>query len=187
MSGLEVLVFLVMWSVVILLLGLLLVIYRQVDRAYRLGGRSVAQNLLPAGAPAPPIEVLAGRGEGVVKWDGPQPSVIAFLDTGCPSCRELLAELRPHPTIRIAAIVSGPAESDEFVGECEMHWAAHPPDVLQGYGITQFPSVVAVANGHVLLATSLTSLEDYKDIVRRVEGGELQYPGHQEVAGVAHD
>ncbi len=168
MTTLEMVVFATMWFAVIFLAGLLLLLYRQVDRAYGTNAASVAR-VLPVGSEAPAIEILDGDRMVPLTLTGERPLLISFLEAGCPSCQELLPDLRVSESLRVIALISGDAHSGDFRVDCEAYSLAHPPDVIKSYGIGSFPTTYLIKNGRVAQASALRSAEDYREMASQAK------------------
>lgn len=167
MTPLQTIVFGVMWLAVLTLAGLVLILYRQVERAY--GADAVrGTRVLPRGSPAPPIEVLDRDRSRQLDLSGPS-ALLVFLETGCPSCEELLPALHRSSRTRVLALVSGQGPSKDFSADCETYWLTNPPDVIREYGIGTFPTAYVVSGSKIAAAASLGSVEDYQLLVAKVE------------------
>jgi cytochrome c biogenesis protein CcmG, thiol:disulfide interchange protein DsbE len=102
-----------LWAIVVLQIGLILILYRQVGLVY-LGQRSARQrDGLPIGAAAPPWEAPDQDGDSVrlEEFRG-RPLVLAFADPGCGPCQKLFPELRDfhaeHGSEVAVACISSP-------------------------------------------------------------------------------
>lgn len=167
MSTVETVVFAVLWFSVLTLGALLLLLYRQVDRAYRVGASSNARTL-PAGSVAPPIEIVDGANTRFLDLDGVSLSILVFLETGCPSCRELLPHMKRDETARIVALVSGDSASQDFSADCEIYWLSHPPDVIKNYGIGSYPTAYVLRDSVVKSGGPLGSVNEFPQLLSNV-------------------
>jgi hypothetical protein len=168
-SGLEISIFTALWVVLLALAALVLILYRQMERAYRRAAAADAS--LPPGSEAPEIQVLRPDGsiEDLDLSDHHERIVLAFVRAGCEPCSRLLRELAhdglPERTI---ALVNGEgfneyahAQNDTF----EARWLAHPPDVVRAYGVTVAPLVYVVRRGVVLSAKSTSSRQGVEELL----------------------
>jgi hypothetical protein len=158
MSAVEVVAFATLWIGFIGLAALVLVLYRQVEKAYA-GAEAAGDTGLVPGSEIPEIEVLADVGEALLPLpDGDDPWLIAFVTTSCSACSTLLEEL---PRAEVAgpkiALVSG-EDTPHFgtVPGIRYEWLAHPPDVVQSFGVVNVP-MVYVVRGTTVLASGVAS------------------------------
>lgn len=164
MSSLESVVFGAMWVTVLVMGGLLLLLYRQVDRAYRSISRSM--EMLPRGSKVPAIEIINGTEFEPLELSEPN-VILLFLDTGCPSCRILLPKVSNYEGIRVVALMSGDGRSQDFRAECEVYWLSHPPDVVQQFGISSFPLAYSVRDAEVALASPVATIKDFESFLAK--------------------
>ena len=177
MSGIESLTFGGLWAIVLVVIFLLLLLYRQVDRAYRDAGVGHAAALAP-GTEAPPIDVLDEA--ETVRLDPGSSSeltLLAFVSTECASCRALMDELTsPRREDGFAGaidvLVSGEGFSELLrikQPAFRVFWVAHPPDVVRAYGVTRVP-LGYVLRGRTVVASLPLKPDDglWRDIEKVV-------------------
>jgi hypothetical protein len=156
MSPPEVVAISVLWIVLLGLAGLVLVLYRQLDKAYRSAEESDVAALLP-GVEAPEIEILGEDGIEPLAFPAPgEIGLMAFVSTTCDACHNLLQALGRESlgvTWRMG-LVNGEDTREYKRGwdGVDLEWLAHPPDVVRSYGVTQVPYVYAV-KGKTILAS----------------------------------
>jgi len=158
MSPIERTVFVVLWLAVLLLAALLVMIYRQVDRAYR---RSALDRMrgLPAGTPVPTVEVLADGQQTALRLD-PDEAVqaLVFVSTDCKVCSTLRADLnRVWPLEdRLTVLVTGEfhkPEEAEWPGR--VLWVTHSFDVAREFGVVVVPFAYAIASGAIVASRAI--------------------------------
>jgi hypothetical protein len=165
MKPIETVAFGTLWVVLLALAGLVLVLYRQLDKAYRESTGAVS-NALPRGTKAPPVAVL---GDSEIEEDLTLPegelAVLAFVTTACEACADLVKRLmsgEDAPSTRTAVLVTGEGYRD-YVGVGEprvtMHWIVSPADVKDDWRVSLVPMLYAVRDGIVLAASNDGSSE----------------------------
>jgi len=187
MKPIEVVAFGSLWAVLVALGGLVLLLYRQVDRAYQ--SQAISQNagLLP-GVEAPEIEVLGDAGEEPLQFPkSGELALLAFVSAGCDACVQLLRILRDRKVFqgRAVGLVNGqtPREFAILRKQMELKWLSHPPDITRSYGVTATPTVYVV-NGRTVLASKVVStkaglqalLAEAHEVAERLEqnGGSVE-------------
>jgi hypothetical protein len=186
MSGLEVAVFTALWVVLLALGTLVLVLYRLVDRAYRLG--ATADAALAPGSQAPEIEVLSADGSVMVIDPTEEPGrlTLAFVRSGCEACTELMDELAPDGLgPNTIALVNGEGFNEYANGSRGLKtlWLAHPPNVIRDYGVTVAPLVFVLKDGVVLAAKSISTRPEFERLVEAADGMEQELAGGLTAAG----
>lgn len=150
-----------LWLLALLLGGLLLVLYRQVDKAYGQRDASHAGGLLP-GVDAPGLEVLTANGSEPLQLPETDERVIlAFMTTTCPACSTLTPILADDSftDIPVIALMSGEENKGAVIPDSSRFqtlWLAHPPDAAHRYGATVAPFVY-VLRGRTVLASKAAS------------------------------
>jgi hypothetical protein len=161
MKSIEVVGFGTLWVILMLLGGLILLLYRQVERAYQGQTGTQVGGLMP-GVEAPEIGVLADDGkQEPLRLPGPtEIALLAFVSVGCDSCTQLLNLLSGQKVFkgRAVGLVNGQTPRDYQVlrKKMELRWLFHPPDVTRDYGITATPTVY-VLRGRTVLASKVVS------------------------------
>ena len=158
MTPIETIGFIVLWLVAISLAGLVVLLYRQVERAYR---RSAAVQALgiSAGNVLPDLEVISDEGTELLDFssvDDHRLTVLAFVTSTCSSCRRLVTDLADwrHPGVRTIVAVHGET-TEEFRQAAEridVKWLANPGDAVRDFGVMLVP-LVYVASGRTVLAS----------------------------------
>lgn len=171
MTPLQTLAFSVLWLAVLTLAGLVLLLYRQVDKAYR-ESRDVQSAALLPGIEAPAIEVLDGP--EIVPLRMPVEDsyyLMAFVSSSCGGCQQLMSELSKDPP-KVGKVVvlltEGPGFPDlrdKLPSSIEIHSLAHPPDVRQDYGVTVVPLVYALKGNTVLAAKSVSTIDGIHELM----------------------
>lgn len=164
MSSIEMVAFGILWVIALVLGGLLLLLYRQVEKAYRQDQQVQTGGLLP-GVEAPALEVISD--EGNVPLQLPLPgelALIVFMTTTCDACAKLLPVLADDRVTdaRVIALVSGGRTSDVAMPtspRVELLWLAHPPDATKRYGATVAPFLYVV-RGRTILASKTTATRE---------------------------
>lgn len=161
--------FAVLWIVTATLLLLVLILYRQVEKAYRFANEDAGASLAP-GSSFPTIEVLHEGLEKRLDINQEGEVVAAFVSTSCPACAHLLNDLIRKPVnapVRVFVHGAGYEEyRDRSNGQISMHWLAHPPDAAQDVGISVYPQVFVVIDG---LVTSSKSVNNSLAITRMLQ------------------
>ena len=164
MTSIEMVAFGALWAIAFVMGALLLLLYRQVEKAYRQDLQEQAGGLLP-GVEAPPLEVLTD--EGNVPLQLPYPgelALLAFMTTTCDACSKLLPILADDRVTdaRVIVLVSGGRAADVDIPDnprVEVLWLAHPPDATRRYGASIAPFVYVV-RGRTVLASKTISTRD---------------------------
>jgi hypothetical protein len=158
-DGVQFTVFGALWVALAILTTLVLVLYRQVEKAYAATTAEESTGLAP-GARAPDIEVLTAGGIGLLEFPSPRElGLLAFLTTTCEDCVDLvrlIKEERPFPG-RVIGLVTGEDHGEitrSEDGSFEPYWVAHPADVVRSYGVSLTP-LVYVVRGRTILASGV--------------------------------
>jgi hypothetical protein len=171
MSSVEMVVFGALWLVLAVLAALVLLLYRQVEKAYRTttGLENVG---LPPGVEAPDVEVMTK--DGVMRLTFPSEpdlTMLAFLTPTCSDCLKLVDVLKENHLFpgQILGLVSGEGRgeiTDGEDGKFRALWVAHPPDVMRSYGVTTTPLVYILRGRTVLASDSVHSRAGVERLVR---------------------
>lgn len=165
MTELQAAVVSVLWLVGLVIMGLLLLVYRQLDRAY--GAPSVSPGvLLPVGAVAPAVEVIDEHGKDGLGWlEYRQPtewSVLIFVDPECQACLRLLEVIHENKfdVDRFLVVASAGEIPKELVpSERNVQWygMTHPGNVRRDFGVHATPVVYVLKGATVLAARSVST------------------------------
>ena len=169
MSSIEMVVFGALWAIAFVMGALLLLLYRQVEKAYRQDLQEQSGGLLP-GVEAPPLEVL--NDEGNVPLQLPYPgelALVAFMTTTCDACTKLLPILADDRVTdaRVLTLMSGGRAADVEIPDnprVEVLWLAHPPDATRRYGASIAPFVYVLRGRTVLASKTVSTREGVADL-----------------------
>lgn len=173
MNTTQALAFGTLWIVLFALAALVLVLYRQVERAYR-DGRPAAVNALPAGSDAPPVSVIS---EGAIRTvSAPEePTLIVFVTSSCAACRETMRLLMGDPQLnpgRTLVFITGQGyehEARDSPPGTSLFAVASPADVNSDYRLTVVPMIYLVTNRRVVAATSDGSVSGLQTLLGALE------------------
>lgn len=160
----------VLWLAVGGLFGLVLLLYRSMERAYSKGDRVRQGGLLP-GAEAPPIEILTGAGIDFLEPASVDtPYLLGFASGDCHECTQLLDTLLDDGVFEgHAALVlvdgKGFGRDVPRSSRVAVHPAAHPPDIQRGYGLTMLPVVYVMRQWTVLAVASAFTATQIQELV----------------------
>lgn len=164
MSPVQTILFTALWLVLLALAGLLLLLYRQVARAYSDGLATRA--LIAEGSEAPTIEVVRGSGFGPLEFSPSCPTVLTFMEIGCSSCNQLLPRMKRRAGMKVVALFGNAGERPgDLPDDCEALWLAHPHDVLTAYEVSAYPTVVVVRDAKIDSTRALTSVDDFDAVL----------------------
>jgi thiol-disulfide isomerase/thioredoxin len=154
----ETIAFAVLWVILICLAVLVLLLYKQLERAY--AGTPGSNSGLSAGSRVPDLEVINSTGLSWYRFpDVDDPILAAFVSTTCAGCYDLLRTLdRDVDEYRKEVFTVGEI-SDEFrraVGSLSYQALAHPYDAEHGLGLTALPTLFLVGRRVVLGTTTAT-------------------------------
>jgi hypothetical protein len=164
MSPLELIAFGGLWTIACVLCALVLLLYRQVEKAYRHQGQTQAGGLLP-GVEAPDIEILTSNGNEPLRL--PQDhrlALLAFMTTQCDACSKFLPVLADDSATdaEVIVLMSGGRAADVVIPESprvDVLWLAHPPDAVHRYGASVAPFVYVLRGRTVLASKTISSRE----------------------------
>jgi methylamine dehydrogenase accessory protein MauD len=165
--------FIALWALVLLQIGLILILYRQVGLVYLGQSQARTRDGLPIGESAPSWEAPDQNG-GAVRSEvfRGRPLVLTFADPGCGPCQKLFPELRAfyarHGTeISVVCVAS----SNEF----ENRKMARAHD-LEFPVLTQHANVISDA--YAVVATPFLYVIDQEGVIR--EKGIVNFRGQIE-------
>lgn len=174
MSTPETIVSVVLWVIAASVLLLLLLLYRQVDRAYGSSDAGQATALLP-GVELPPVEVMTSTGPGFLELpEGPEPSILAFIGTDCDRCSRLVETLReesvfdgPATCLFVDATPDGEAvrQAPDNSEKMRFFSAAYAPDIPRAFGVNSVPLVYVLDGKTVLAARSAADRPELEELL----------------------
>jgi hypothetical protein len=154
--------FLVLWLVLGALATLVLLLFRQVDRAYKQNGR-MAGVQLKAGVGAPAVEVMRGDGVELLSLDMDDRHLLVFVNSTCDSCKQLIGDLLHRgPRVPSTAILIEGTGFQELIEaqvrhpEMRVEALADMGDAQRLWGVTRVPFVY-VLRGRTILAGGVAS------------------------------
>jgi hypothetical protein len=163
MSPTETAIIIALWIVLAALALLVLVLYRQLEKAYLRQQRPVDAGLA-AGTEAPEIAVVSGRSAGPLELpaDGSM-SLLVFVTTACPACAKLMP-LLTDGAIGVPAIVLISGEGFHEYADLETptfraHWLVNLADADHLYGVSVVPTIY-VLRGQTILARTIDGTRD---------------------------
>ena len=170
-SDLETTVWIVLWVLVLVIVALVALLYRQLEKVYATD--SPAQSTLPTGAAAQPIEV-ADDGHIVSQTFNAKTQLFAFVSTTCSTCLDFVREFRRYAETGNGLMLVIGEKTPEFaraLGDTTASWVAHPPDVERVYGLTGYPTVYLVEDGIVAGVSTRGTAADLDALWRHRKAG----------------
>jgi hypothetical protein len=171
MSPGQTIAFGILWLSVIFLGALVLLVYREVERAYSVDPKRQSGGLLE-GVPLPDLEVVEGT--EVVPLPGLRSEdsfLMVFVKQTCRGCESMLKILRTAQLDVRAVVVVLEGRTAEIrltlPSTTEVYEAAYPDDTARNYGITVVPLAYVVEGGKVLVAGSPENLSEVQSLVDR--------------------
>jgi hypothetical protein len=189
MSPLEVTGFGALWLVFLVLAGLLLVLYRQVEKAYETAEIDDKGALLP-GVEVPDVEVIADYGIAPLELPPDAGEVLlAITSASCSACSTLVKTLADDGVSsgRRVVLVEGDSPAGLWGAPRNVEiWAlAHPPDVIRHFGVTNVP-LLYVLDGNVVQAVAVASERDeVVELVREGRRRAASSPGRESPSVIA--
>lgn len=156
MTSVEVVAFSVAWIALLALAALVLLLYRQVEKAYR-RSTSAGHEGLPAGAVAPEIAVVHDGGIEALELPEDEPALLVFVSTDCDACRGLMRLLDDGTSLATFALVTGDGMREYLEPRnprLRVRWVASPADIHEQYRVSLVPTLCVVQDGHVLGSTT---------------------------------
>jgi hypothetical protein len=161
-SGQE-LVFAVLWLCVLFLIGLVLVLYREVDRAYSAESSVKSAGLL-SGTPLPDLEIVDGTQVTLLpKLRSDDPVEIVFIKRSCVRCETLVGEFSPSsadPGVRTVIVVlegETPKVRASLSPAVEVYEPAFPIETARDFGVSMVPLAYFAKGGRVIATGSPSS------------------------------
>ncbi len=176
MSTAETVSAVVLWLIAAGVLALLLLLYRQVDRAYGSNSSNRATALVP-GVELPDVEIMTSEGPGFLELPaGSEPTLLTFLSSDCDRCsvleRTLLAENAFEGEVNCLFIDAQPSGEPEVrrpedTESVHFHSAAYPPDLPKKFGLNSVPLVYVLDGKTVLAADSAATESELVELVEK--------------------
>jgi hypothetical protein len=169
MTALEIAVFAGLWLALLALAGLVLVMYAQVEKAYRHSDAVTAAGLR-VGADAPPFDLMVP--EGTTPFEFPPEETLhgfVFISHTCQACHELLDELaakgRPLEACDLA-ILQGeggrPQVADRLPEGARWLGLGDDLEAHRRYAVTIFPLAYILRGRTVLAVDTVASVQDIR-------------------------
>jgi hypothetical protein len=161
-SPIETVAFAVLWVVLLSLAALVLLLYRQVEKAYQ-QSTAVASNPLPPGTTAPDIDVVYEGQIRPLDFPADGDALLVFVTSTCDACRSLLRWLASSgdaPPVETIVLITGEGFR-EFLDRTSHHltlrWIASPADINQQYRVNLVPMLYLVRDRTILGASNDSS------------------------------
>lgn len=158
MNALETTAFGVLWVMLLGLALLVLVLYRQVEKAYRQGTSEVAGEALAAGTAAPDLEVI--RDGEMTNLDLPDEGLIllAFVSDGCEACAAFISDLNGDnfPAVKTMLLATGanlPELDRVDESRVAIRTVVSPADVKESYRVSAVPMLYLVRDTVIIGAS----------------------------------
>lgn len=178
MSSAQALVFGILWVAVVLLGVLVLLLYREVERAYSVSPARQSAGLLP-GVTLPDLEVVENA--QVILLPGLRSDgrfLLVFVKQSCDRCEPLLKTLESGKMeIRSAVIVlegRTPKIRRALPPPIEVYEPAYPNDVARDFGVTLVPLAYVASGGRVVATGSPTSSAELAALLERPDPTESE-------------
>lgn len=171
MSALEVVAFGVLWTVAVVLLCLVLVVYRQVEKAYGEGHNAGVAGLRP-GVEAPPIELMMLDSTVSLQFPA-EVHLLCFVATGCEKCTELVESLRSSPQGLKISLLQGqgsrPPYADQLPATMQWFGLGNPPETYRQYEVRHFPLLFVLHGNRVLAVDAVSRPDEVRELVQLAE------------------
>ncbi|MCP9486399.1 MAG: hypothetical protein MSC30_11100 [Gaiellaceae bacterium MAG52_C11] len=181
MTEIELIAYGTLWTLLVLLGVLVLVLYRQLEKAY--AARAEQAPAITAGSPAPAIEVVSPAGVEIYNFPKVRSRVLAtFVSPSCNDCRKLLLLLREHFSGEEVVVFSSGEWSDGFSGAVDgfaLRDLAHTWDAARVYGLSVFPTTFAIEDGKVMGHTTQASLSAIRELLEAPSSETVLRTGNQ--------
>jgi hypothetical protein len=169
----------VLWVMALGLLGLVLLLYRQVDRAYSGAGRAGGGGLKP-GVEIQPIEILTESGDVDVLELPTQEDryLLAFVSLDCAGCRMLvrtLADRRAFDGPALAVIVDGVPKGkpvSDLPDGIPTYAAFGGSQLKRGFGVTVVPLLYVMRDRIVLASGTVTNEQELSRLLAEADSNE---------------
>lgn len=193
MEGIWLISYIVLWLVVLALVVLVIVLYRQLGIMYLGSAEGVSRDGLERGAQAPDFSLTDQYGnlQRATAYRG-RPLLLLFGSPGCAPCRILLPQLhdwaRAHPEVGVLWMNAAPPdETLQFVSEtgATLPVVAHTPDerLMELYKVRVTPFAVMLDENGVVRAKGLANTKSGLDAYyKELKTGKPMEPLAQEAS-----
>lgn len=174
MSGIAAVAFGLLWSGVVVLAVFVLLMYRELDRAYGRVQSRVGGGGLQAGAPMPSVLTLGPGGSRELDLNAERSGlcIVAFISTKCAACEETMALLRNRVAGDVPAVAliigTGSKFGDYGNDKLALHWLQNPADAPERFRVTVVPTLYMLQDGVVLGSTADGSEGGVRGLLDRV-------------------
>lgn len=164
--------FVTLWLFLLGLAALVVVAFRQIERAQQSVVPSATA--LPVGADVPEIRVVTQRGIEPVPH-GDDPYILAFVSTECGACDTVLRHWFDNGSpVRTVVVVTSPGRSeytDREPPENVALWGiANPGDARLSFNVNVVPTIYAIAGGKVVGVVTEGRLDAILALAAHVSG-----------------
>lgn len=177
MTSIQTLAYITLWLVLMALAGLLLLLYRQVEKAYQESIDGEASGLL-SGVRAPDIEITWDKRDQPLSFPDEQTlGLLAFVSTDCEACAKLVTAVDRRLDFDgpIIGLVNGEHNAQfppKDLKRVELRWLAHPPDVIRSYGASSVPMVYVIRGRTVLASKVVATASGVERLIDEARGYE---------------
>lgn len=174
MTSVEVVSFAALWAALIALAALVVLLYRELDRAYARPEAGEMARGLPPDSPIPPLLVVKPDGSEELRLGERKAlALLAILSTECEACERTMTVLQEWAaTMPVWALIAGTGgkfQSIETPG-LELYSVHNPADVAHKFLVNLVPTVFLVHGGKVRGHTGDGSSEGIKRIFEHATG-----------------
>ena len=187
MEGIWLVSYIILWAVVLGLIVLVFLLYRQLGIMYLGSAEGVSRDGLPKGTPAPDFSLTDqyGNVQRLANYRG-QPTFLVFGSPSCNPCRVLLPQLHEwaaaHPDVGVIWLnATTPDESLKFVSDmgAQLPVVPHSPDdkIADRYKVRVTPFCFLVDGTGIIRAKGLVNSKGGLDLYyREFKTGRPQEP-----------
>ncbi len=176
MSPAQVLVFGILWVSVVLLGGLVLLLYRQVERAYSMNPARQSGGLL-RGVSLPDLEVVHEASVTLLpELRSNSRSLLLFVKQSCDRCGVALkllesaqGEIQPIVIVLEGRTTELRSTLPPWFGVYE---AAYPNEAARDFGVTSVPLAYITNRGRVMATGSPGNREELSSLIERADAAE---------------
>lgn len=170
MTNVQLAVYLILWTGVAVLGTFVVLMYRELDRAYGRTQGPVQGGGLAEGAAVPPILVVGPGGtDELAIAEKPGPLLLAVVTTDCPACEQTMELLHSgaNHDVPVLALVggSGTKYSNLATDRLELHWLHNPADAGAKLLVTVVPTLYMLMDGLVVASTADGSSDGIRALV----------------------
>jgi hypothetical protein len=175
MSTLQTTVYFALWITLVSLGGLVVILYRQVDKAYLRSG--AVATALPVGATAPELPVISEAGmQPLPFFAESQLGALAFLTTTCSGCHDTAKLLASGVLgdVPVAAVYSGEGSADFLEDQTDRfrkYWLTSDGDATERYNVSVVPTVYMLRGRTIVAASSDGSREGLEKLLHAASEG----------------